>query len=444
MNIKMRNVLAVIALMATVFISSCRKDDFDTPPAGGSDPALIANTTIADLKAGYVAGNFDSIDTDIIIAGVVIADDKSGNFYKTIVLQDSTGGIAIRIDISDYYTKYPVGRRVFVKCKGLWLGDYNELIQLGGYVDNSNPSQPSVEPIPYTLVDNYLIPGVYNLTVNPKLVTINQVLADPDFYQNTLIQLNQVEFADADTGKTYADMVLQQSRNLVVKNCSGGSIELRSSNFATFGGDNVPNGNGSLVSVFSVFGSDAQLYIRDVNDVAMDTTRCAGNPPPPGAGVNETFSSQTSGSDISLAGWSNTAVVGNRYWRAATFSGDTYAQATAFGSSLPNMESWLITPAFDLATADTLSFRSSWGFFVHNGLSVWISTDYDGVNFASATWTQLTCTLAVQADGQYVWIPSGNVPLTAFSGNSAHIGFKYSGDGTTNTTTWRIDDVVVK
>jgi hypothetical protein len=108
MNIKMRNVLAVIALMATVFISSCRKDDFDTPPAGGSDPALIANTTIADLKAGYVAGNFDSIDTDIIIAGVVIADDKSGNFYKTIVLQDSTGGIAIRIDISDYYTKYPM------------------------------------------------------------------------------------------------------------------------------------------------------------------------------------------------------------------------------------------------------------------------------------------------------------------------------------------------
>lgn len=443
MNIKMKNIPALLALMAIVFISSCRKDDFDTPPAGGSDPDLTANTTIAQLKAGYVVGNFDSIDTDIIISGVVIADDKSGNFYKTIVIQDSTGGIAIRIDVSDYYTQYPIGRRLFVKCKGLWLGDYNELIQLGGYVDNSNPSQPSVEPIPYTLVDNFLFPGVYNINVAPKVVTIPQLLSNMDFYQNTLIQLNQVEFDEPDTGKTYADMVLQQSSNLVINNCSGGSIELRSSNYATFGGDNVPNGNGSLVSVFSVFGSDAQLYIRDVYDVIMDTTRCAGNPPPPGSGVNETFSSQTSGSDISLAGWSNLAVTGNRYWRASTFSGDTYAQATAFGSGLPAMESWLITPSFNLSSADTLTFTSSWGFFVHNGLSVWISTDYNGSNFASATWTQLSCTLAVQADGQYVWVPSGNVPLTSFSG-TGYIGFKYVGDGTTNTTTWRIDNVIVK
>jgi hypothetical protein len=106
------------------------------------------------------------------------------------------------------------------------------------------------------------------------------------------------------------------------------------------------------------------------------------------------------------------------------------------------METWLITPGIDLTTIDTLSFRSSWAFFVHNGLSVWISTDFNGSNFGTATWTQLICTLAVQADGQYTWVPSGNVPLTSFNG-TAHIGFKYVGDGTTNTTTWRIDDVVI-
>nr|HMT30976.1 choice-of-anchor J domain-containing protein [Bacteroidia bacterium] len=168
-----------------------------------------------------------------------------------------------------------------------------------------------------------------------------------------------------------------------------------------------------------------------------------GGPPPPGSGINETFSSQTSNTDISLSGWYNLSAQGNRLWRAGIFSGDTYAQATAFGSGLPAMVSWLITPAFDLATIDTLSFRSSWGFFVHNGLTVWISTNFNGSNLATANWVQLTCTLALQSDGQYVWIPTGDVPLTSFSGTAAHIGFKYVGDATTNTTTWRIDDVVI-
>jgi hypothetical protein len=434
------SIFTLLVVIATVF-TSCRKDDFDNPPAGGTDPNLVANTTIAQLKQGYVFGQYDTIKTDVIISGIVTADDKSGNFYKTIVIQDATAAIAIRLDVSDYYTRYPIGRRIFVKCKNLIIGDYNNLIQLGGFIDNSVPSQPSVEPIPYTLVDKFIFPGQYNLAVSPTVVTIPDLLANPLQYQNMLVRLNQVEFASSDTGLTYADVVLQQSANRKLKDCSNNTIELRTSNYATFAGQNLPNGNGSITTIFSVFGSSPQMYIRDLNDVKLDSARCGSNPNPGGA-INENFSSQTSGTDISINGWYNINAVGDRYWRAGSFSGDTYAQATAFGSSLSNMEAWLITPGFNLATIDTLSFRSSWGFFVHNGLSVWIATNFNGTNVATANWTQLNCTLAVQADGQYVWVPSGNVPLTSFSG-TGHIGFKYVGNGTTNTTTWRIDDVVI-
>ncbi len=441
MKSTIKNFLPVIIVSCLVLVSSCRKDDFDNPPAGGTDPALVANTTIAQLKQGYVTGQFDTIKTDVIISGIVTADDKSGNFYKTMVIQDATAAIAIRLDVSDYYTRYPIGRRVFVKCRNLILGDYNSLIQLGGFIDNSTPNQPSVEPIPYSLVDKFLFPGQYNLNLSPVVVTIPQVLADPLGYQNMLIKLNQVEFITADTSKTYADVINQQSANRKLADCNNVNIELRSSNYATFAGKNLPNGNGSITCIFSVFGSSPQLYIRDLYDVKLDTARCGSNPNP-GSGINENFSSQTSGTDISINGWYNINAVGDRYWRAGIFSGDTYAQATAFGSSLSNMEAWLVTPGFNLATIDTLSFRSSWGFFVHNGLSVWIATNFNGTNVATANWTQLSCTLAVQADGQYVWVPSGDVPLTSFSG-TGHIGFKYVGNGTTNTTTWRIDDVVI-
>ena len=69
----------------------------------------------------HTIGNIEQIAVDKTIAGVVIADDESGQFYKTIVIQDSTGGISVKLDGYDLYTKYPVGRQVFIKLKGLYM-----------------------------------------------------------------------------------------------------------------------------------------------------------------------------------------------------------------------------------------------------------------------------------------------------------------------------------
>ncbi|MBL0341484.1 MAG: choice-of-anchor J domain-containing protein [Bacteroidetes bacterium] len=449
MKISLKSLFAVIVLGAMVVVSSCRKDEFDSPPSGGQDPNIVVNMTIKQLKDLYrdTIINNDAIvkiTKDWNISGTVVADDKSGNFYKTIVIDDGTAGISIRIDRSEFWREFPIGRRIFVRLQNLVIGDYADLIQLGGYIDLTDPTQPEVAPIPFTLIDSYVVPGVSSLPVIPIEVTIDDLLSDFDGFQNRLVKLSDVEFKDNDTSKTYADAVSQLSGEVFLQDCNtSDEIMVRSSGYATFASKPIPNNNGSLVAVLTVFTTTAQLVIRDTYDVVMNQVRCDGGPPPPGNGINETFSSQTTNTDINLAGWYNISAQGNRFWRAGVFSGDTYAQATAFGSGLPAMESWLITPAFDLATVDTLSFRSSWGFFVHNGLTVWIATNFTGANVATANWTQLTCTLAVQADGQYTWVTSGNVPLTSFTGTAAHVGFKYLGDGTTNTTSWRIDDVVI-
>ena len=60
------------------------KKKFDEPPYP-TDPNITANTTIKALKATHtVSGAYDLITTDKIIAGVVVADDKSGNLYKNL------------------------------------------------------------------------------------------------------------------------------------------------------------------------------------------------------------------------------------------------------------------------------------------------------------------------------------------------------------------------
>src|SRR5688500_7260470 len=115
----------VCVMAAAVFVLNSCKKTFDAPAPPG-DPNIQANTTIAQLKAMHtVAGSIDVINTDIIIEGIVVANDKSGNLYKEIYIQDATGGLNILLDANSLYTSFPVGRKVFIKANGLAISDYN-------------------------------------------------------------------------------------------------------------------------------------------------------------------------------------------------------------------------------------------------------------------------------------------------------------------------------
>jgi hypothetical protein len=425
-------------------LSSCVKKDFDVPPTGGSDPVMTGTyTTIAALKALYT-GTPIKITSDAYISGVVIADDQSGNFYKELVLQDSTGGISIDVDQSNYWTTYKIGRRVYVKCNGLTLGPYASLLQLGAGVDNTG----SILRIASTLIGQYVLPGSYYHYVTPKTIHISDItLANLDSYLNTLVKIDTAEFAEQDT--TFADGPTKTDRSLDIKDCNGKSLVIRSSGYANFATTKVPTGNGSIVAVVQIYNSsganaltDLQIKIRDLTDLNMTGYRCGSAPVGILDSLNEDFETQSNNIDIAANGWVNAAVAGNRKWHGKYFSPNTYAEATAYGSGLSYMETWLITPRLNLSKADTLTFESSQSYWVHDGLSVWISTNFDGTNVSAATWTQLPCTLAGSADANYVFVPSGTIPLTAFTG-VGYIGFKYTGSDPAQNTNYQIDNVIV-
>jgi hypothetical protein len=251
-------------------IISCNKK-FDEPPPY-IPPDLTPTLTIAQLKAMHVTGSSETISTDDIIEGVVVANDSSGNFYKQIIIEDSSAGIAINIDDYNLYTSYPVGRNVFIKLNGLILYDDSKLIEIGGSKDVNN----NINPIASPLKNNYVIKGTTNNPVVPKVVDISDL---NDAYQNMLIQLNNMEFNETDTSKLYADTSASKNAvSFLLKNCSNKSITLRTSGFASFAGVNVPNGNGYINCIYSVFNTSKQLYIRDTADVQFNNTRCDGGP----------------------------------------------------------------------------------------------------------------------------------------------------------------------
>ncbi|CAN5440460.1 hypothetical protein BH10BAC2_BH10BAC2_36110 [soil metagenome] len=292
--------LIVVAVSINV---SCNKK-FDEPPVYQA-PDITPDLTIADLKAMHVSGKFEQITIDKTIGGVIIADDRSGQFYKTIVIQDETGGISVNLDGYDLYTKYPVGRKVYIKVNGLYLGDYNKLVEIGGGIDNSG-SSPRLDDIPSVLIDQYVIKGSLDNFVTPTIVKVAEL---NDTYQNMLIQLNDFEFSLADTSKTFADPALGSSAvNYTIKSCTGESILLRNSSYADFAGYKLPGGNGNITAIYTVFGTTKQLNIRDSSDVKFYNARCGGGGT--GAVVDiATIKSFYTGSNVSLGAYKIGGVV---------------------------------------------------------------------------------------------------------------------------------------
>jgi hypothetical protein len=252
-----------LAVMALSF-QSCKKK-FDEPPVGDL-PNLTANATIAEIQALHTVGNNASeITEDKIIEGLVVSSDEAGNFYKQLILMDSTGGIELRIDVNNLNGNYPVGTKVWVRLNGLFVGDYEGNYQL---TINANGDR-----IPEGLLGEYVVAGAVE-TVTPNQVSISDILTNPSL-RNTLVQLDNVQFTSSDTNQTYADAIGQQSENRTLQDCNGNVILVRSSGFADFASDRTPGANGTITAVYTNFGSDAQLYIRNTDDVAFSSVRCS-------------------------------------------------------------------------------------------------------------------------------------------------------------------------
>ncbi|HMN33451.1 MAG: hypothetical protein IT215_05200 [Chitinophagaceae bacterium] len=268
-----------LTLTITAVITSCIKQKFDSPPdTSNFDPNLTVNSSIWQLKQKFntVSGLPVKIEDDITISGIVVADDRSGNLYKQIIVQDTSSGIVVMIGRSNLYNEFPVGRKIYIKCKGLYLGAYGKFIQLGSTPDNKN----SLSDIPNPLVSEYIIKGPFLPdSIKPMVVTINQ-LSSPDANAKllgTLIQLNDVEFEGAVSGEPYAqDPNIASGTDRKIEDCNLSTIILRNSGYADFRAFLLPTGKGSIKAVYSRYNNNAQLLIRDTTDIDMTGVRCGG------------------------------------------------------------------------------------------------------------------------------------------------------------------------
>lgn len=453
MNIKQFfNKLAVVILLVAT-ITSCKKE-YEAPPLSG-DPDLKATTTIAALKAKHtVSGAFDVIDSNLIISGVVIANDKSGNLYKEMYIRDATGAIAIELASSGLYANFPVGRRVYVKLKGMCLSDVKNMIQLG--VKLYSNGTPSLGAVPMPLISNYVIGGSighFDLAA-PKSITAADLALSANPMQTPLVgdlvKLSGYEFSLGDTKRSYADTSNNKGtlQSMVyIKNCAGdGPFAVLTSGYADFAAKSPQGGNGDFIGLYTIYGTTKQFIIRDTTDVMFTGKRCFV--------FDDDFNyTVASGVCFSTLLWQNLKEEGNICYEISNLGSSTnpYARVSAYVSGSNNLtttntSTWLITPSINLAglTSSKLNFKSA-----NNGsigaYKVLISTDYDGKSTTpstSATWTELATIPNVFS---FSW-KATSIDLTPYVNKKVYIAFKYfvpSGSREGSIGTFEVDEIRV-
>ena len=412
------------------------KQKFDVPPSNcDSLSQIVVNTTIKQLKAMMPSyPDTLKITGDVVISGYVISNDKYGNFYKELVIEDSTAGISIMLDASYLYTTYPVGQKVIVYCKGLYLGRTSGVIKLGStYQDAGVTRFGRIQG--QSVIDAHIIKTCENKPQEPIELKISQI---NDSYLYRLIKLDPVQFASDELGTTWANPFVDppQSANHTLIDPDGNFIIVRTSGYASFAGQELPQGSGPIVAVLAKYNSDYQLYVNNADDAQLSDDRFF-------EAIIKTFSDGS----LTSGGWQNINVSGSVDWNVSSKYGNPAPGLTisnySNGSHLA-CETWYVSPALNLSSIDnpTLSFDNAHG-YSGPAMEVKVSTNWDGnpATIASATWTDL----AYNTDNSgtyFTWANSGNIDLSSYKANKVYIAFVYKGN-TSSGMTWELDNIKI-
>lgn len=456
---KFKNIIFITSILFAFTFVSCKRE-FDepamvVPKVDFSGDTTIKYRTISDVKALLPLGSIiDTINENFVIKAVVTANDESGNLYKQLFIQDATGAIEFRLDKNSIYNNLKVGQRVYIKCKGLYIGKYEEAFQLGYYYNGT------VGRLPETLMNNHIfldsLPGAKPIPLKIKISDISL-----DLHTGMLIELDSVKFTEK--GLNYAEAADYGSRTIYHYKKIDPSMStaiVRTSNYAKFAKVKVPETYFNIICILTRYRSDKQLLIRDIKDVNNFVTIGSATEPDniaypdvvdnPVSSLNQTFENITNNVDYSEATWLNANTIGTRKWRGATYQTEKYIKATAYGSSDNTNVTCLVTPPVIYNSSLKLSFKTAIEYYKHNGLSVFLLYNYNPSNLNQSVWVDITnkFTIAGQSNSNYQWVDSkvlnlSDVIPSTYNGNF-YICFRYTGDKSANTTTFRIDDILIQ
>lgn len=433
-----------LPLIASLALFACERD-YDAPLL--TEPEYTgpaANITISELRTQNAAATTDVpiiIAQSQILKATITSSDEAGNIYKNIYIQDETGAIGVRVDQSNICTKYPVGQTIYIDLEGLCVSVYGGEQQIAIYDESNNYK---TAPIPWKIFQEKAIRDGWGAPKNVKPIVLDDISTintNPDNYKFKLVQFTGVTFQNGGKG-IFAPEDAYGEENIT--DSHGNSIIVRTSNYASFASNKLPEGKGNITGILGRFNGTWQLTLRTANDVSDFT---GSNEEEGGNEGGETPSGETKTlfEETFATGKGEFTIKdevlpeGSDYvWKHETFKDDNYMKASAFIGGPKASESWLISPAIDLSstTNATLTFEHTHKFAgtPSNELTLWVT------EISAENWKQLTID-KYGTNNDYTFV-TPTIDLSAYAGKSIKFAFKYVSN-TTAAGTWEVRNIKV-
>lgn len=138
-----------------------------------------------------------TITDKVALETVVISSDELGNVYRSLYVQDAegteAGGMEIKVGKGSMYTVYKPGQKLYIKTDELILGNYRNMLGLGGPSSESTYSNGYIDI--QTIIDEKILPGEMvgadTLVVNASNVAA--ILNDAKTYYGRLCRFEGLE-----------------------------------------------------------------------------------------------------------------------------------------------------------------------------------------------------------------------------------------------------------
>ena len=260
-----------IAILFLLFISCDFQTDFQTPGQICND-SLLPNYSYIELDQLLGEERVVEIYKDVKIVGYVISSDRTGNFFRSLHLQENISGpskgVQIEIDLTNINLLFPLGAKVIIKLKGLYLGKSNGVYKIGSAINNFGALGISRLPGP-AVKEHILVLCGEEMVIEPNIVILDSLNEE---WINTLVEIENLEFSSGELGKLYARQKEETYRTL--QDCAGRTIKLRNSGYSDFQAEVLPEGNGNIKGILHRNGKEFVLLIRDTSDVDLVEKRC--------------------------------------------------------------------------------------------------------------------------------------------------------------------------
>lgn len=444
----MKKIKFIALAFLALTLGSCMGDGYADPdltekvPAApwGNNSLREKNViSIADLKTQFATiinsdNGYKLIEKDMMIKAVVTGNDVSGNIYNQVSVQDASGAIIIAINGSGLSGYLPVGQEILVNLKGLYIGSYKKLPQIGGVntkISDGSLGMGKIERAIWNEHFKILNPGEADAsTVVPE--EFDQTKLTDAAYMDAnvckLMTLKKVKFASANGTNVWAPDDSNTSLELIDaetgKKINSSNLVVRNSGYSKFANEVVPQGVFDITGIFTRFGDTWQIVLRNTDDLKSVVLAYISEPFDASQG-NFTIDNIKLADGVEFV-WK---------WASAAYG----MKASGYvNNSKQELQSRLKSPAIDLKSAKSakLMFDQAINFAsdMKQECKVQISTD-------GKTWTDLDVQ-GYPTENSWTFV-SSTADLTKYCGKTIYIGFLYS-SSPTGAPTWEVKNFAVK